>query len=955
MKNRFVPFYLVIAFLGLSLLFPSAQSVAGQPGNPEPKKQAGTWWDNLRVNQHTGVVNPFDVTSAHIQAEGMNLKTTASGMGLNWQSMGPDNFTGMIWSAIFDNTDATGLTIVAGAAKGGIWKSIDLGLTWNPMAVDGNAVPVVSSMVQTSNGTIYAATGVSTCKTIKFEGNGIYRSVAGGAFTLIGATAGNPDFKAVLKLTVNNQGRIYAATYGGLYFSDNGDDWSKVLSGYAMDVVTGSDGTILTAVGDSAYLVPGGDFNAKVNLTTGLPNALPKNGIGWMTFAIAPSDVNFMYASLADVTGKLLSVYNSEDKGATWAVAFPSNPTYEPFSGYGCYSNVLAVSPVDPSRIYLGSRDMWYGKKVNGQGFFNWERVSFGTQGEYSPFFVPLYHHSYMFRPNVPNQLVIASDGGVSIGTLSGEDITFQTSNKNLRTTQFTSLAVSNQKTFAMGGGPRIGTQALGFFCPKEVSFTTDGYQVWRQDASSLPIIYQPQPANYGGNGGTCVWSNVDSRVAIYSKNGQDSVRRQDLTDINNLQFFAFKFKVDTTGRVPMCAWETFNQQNVFGITRDSATYIAEQKAVPADSVIMVQSSSNRLLFPYTVTSPIAKGDTIVVADPLASRFFIYGEQNRYKPATKGIFMTKEMLKFKDTAMFYMVYKETLATDPVTTMTISPDLNTLWAGTSQGRLIRLTGLVNAWDSATANITSSQCVITDTVFTNLPFAGRAITSIAMNPNNTAQVLVTLGNYGNQDYVYYCSNGSSASPVFTSVTGNLPKAPVYSGIFEVTSGNVIIGTDVGAYSTASATSGNWSPEYQGVGIVPVTSVIQQTATFGQQADIHDYHILNFGVIYVATYGRGIWMDDSHLILGTGPAVTSTVATGDVALNPNPASHQMTMTYQNPSTDHLLLNVYDMTGHVVFSRDLGVCQQGKVSFTLDVNGLSHGAYVLRIGSSQAKFIKQ
>lgn len=951
MKNRFVPFYLVIAFLGLSLLFQSALSVAGQPGNPEPKKQAGTGWDNLRVNQNTGTVNPFDVTNARSQAEAMNLKSTASGMGLNWQSMGPDNFTGMIWSALFDNTDASGLTIIAGAAKGGIWKSVDLGLTWNPMAVDGNSVPVVSSMVQTSNGTIYAATGVSTCKTIKFEGNGIYRSVSGGAFSLIASTASNPDFKAVLKLAVSPQGKIYAATYGGLYATDNGDEWVKILDGYAMDVAVGSDGTVLAGIGESAYLAPAGDFNAKVTLTSGLPNALPATGIGWMTFAIAPSDVNVMYASLADVNGKLMSVYTSEDKGATWSVAFPNNPTYEPFSGYGCYSNVLAVFPNDPGKIYLGSRDMWYGKKVAGQGFFNWERVSFGTQGAYSPFFVPLYHHSYMFRPNVPNQLVVASDGGVSVGTLTGEDITFQTSNKNFRTTQFTSLAISNQKTFAMGGGPRIGTLALGFFCPKEISFTTNGYQVWRQDASSLPLIYQPQPANYGGNGGTCIWSNIDSRVAIYTKGGQDTVRRQDFTDINNLNNFSMGIKTDTTGRVPMCSWETFNQQAVFGITRDSATYIAEQIAVPVDSVILIQSNSNRVLFPYKVTAPLAKGDTLVVADPLATRFFICGD----KGSNRGIFMTKEMIKFRDNPFYYMVFKDNLSNDPISAIAVSPDLNTVWAGTSKGRLIRLTGLVNAWDSATANILSSQCVITDTIYSGLPFAGRAVTSITMNPNNSAQVLVTLGNYGNQDYVYYCANGSSASPVFTSVTGNLPKAPVYSAIFEITSGNVIVGTDVGAYSSSSATSGNWSPEYQGIGIVPVTGVMQQTATFGQQAETHDYHILNFGVIYISTYGRGIWMDDSRLILGTGPAVTSTVVSGDVTLNPNPASNQMTMTYQNPATDNLVLNVFDMTGHMVYTRDLGVRQQGKVSFTIDVNGLSHGAYVLRIGNSQAKFIKQ
>ena len=433
MKNRFLPLGLITAFLGVSLLFFSMLTFAGQPGNPELRKHDGSWRESIRANQHTGMVNPQDVLNARQQAEALRVKSTSGAMGLNWQSAGPGNFPGLVWSAIFDNTDPSGLTILAGSSHGGIWKSIDLGLTWTQMPVDNNLVLNVSCLVQTSDGAVYAATGVSTCKTVKYNGTGIYRSVSGGSFALITDTQDKPDFYGVTKMAVSPQGRLYAATIGGLYYSDNGDVWQKAKSGYAMDVCVGSDGTVLAAVGDSAYLSAGGNLGSWVNLTNGNANALPQGGIGWMVFAIAPSDVNVMYASLAGMDGKLLNVYSSIDKGLTWSVVFPSNPTFEPFGlNNGCYCNTIAVSPADPYKVFLGGVNMWQGERVLASGFYNWEKVSFGDQGALSPTFAPQYHHSYVFRPGNANEFLMATDGGVTLATAGVYGITYQTSNKNL-------------------------------------------------------------------------------------------------------------------------------------------------------------------------------------------------------------------------------------------------------------------------------------------------------------------------------------------------------------------------------------------------------------------------------------------------------------------------------------------------------------------------------------------
>ena len=944
MKNRFLPNGLITAFLGLSLLFFTVFSMAGQPGNPELRKFDGSRWETIRANQNTGMVNPQDVIKARQQAESLRFKSTSGAMGLNWLPVGPDNFTGLVWSAIFDNQDPAYLTIIAGSSTGGLWKSINMGLTWNPMLVQNNLVPKVSSMVQASDGTIYAATGVSTCKTVKFNGNGIFRLNTTGDFSLIPGTMGNPDFNGVTKLAINKQsGRIFAATYGGVYYSDNGNDWVKALPGYAMDVVVGPDGTVLMEVGDSAYMAPAGDLSARVTLTTGNVNALPKTGFGWMTFAIAPSDANVMYASLSGNDGKMMSIYTSIDKGATWSVVFPNNPSFEPFgAGYGCYSNTMAVFPNDPDKLFLGGVNMWYGQRVLSTGYYNWEQVSFGSFGNLSPYFAPSYHHSYMFRPNSANELVMATDGGVTMATVGSAGVTFQTSNKNMESGQFNSVTFSAQKSFVMGGGDRVGTLALGYFYPSQVNSAYEGYQVYRTDASALGDNYQPQPASFGGNGGSCVWSNIDSKIAVYTKyKGAPAIRRQDFTDIYNYNNFSAAVDTVSSAYVPMQLWESFK----FTQTHDSVRYYARVEAIPAGTTIMVPSLSNKFMFPYVTPVAIPKDDSLMVPDPIASRFIIYGDSD----LVRGIYMTNDMLKFNKETEYFCLFKDKVTNDPVTALSVSADLNTTWAGTKAGRLIRLTGLINAYDSATANITSSQCVIVDTVYANTPFTGRVVTSISIDPSNSNHVLVTLGNYGNQNYVYYSQNAGDVSPLFASVQSNLPQSPVYTGLLEMHGGNAILGTDLGVFTTTSLNSGSpqWAADMQNIGDVAVTDIRQQV--------LRDYHIQNLGVIYLASYGRGLWMDTTYYSpVGIDPVNVHVNNHDRLILNPNPVKDNLFISYENEASGNLNLSVYDLTGHLLITSPLGLQPKGTFRASVNLGGLVHGTYVVKVGNASGKIVK-
>ena len=227
-----------------------------------------------------------------------------------------------------------------------------------------------------------------------------------------------------------------------------------------------------------------------------------------------------------------------------------------------------------------------------------------------------------------------------------------------------------------------------------------------------------------------------------------------------------------------MRLWESFN----FPGPLDTTTYISAQPdsaTIPAGATIHVKSLCNGFLFPYVTPVDLPYKSVLKVPDPIASRFFYYGSKSN----VRGIFMTKDMLKFNKATEYFMIYKDTAKVDIITALAVSADLNTAWAGTKYGRIIRITGLLLAHDSLTANIASSHCVLVDSIFTYPAIDHRMVTSISINPGNTSQVLVTLGNYGNQDYVYYSQDGNAPKPSFTSVQTNLPKAPVYSGLIEM----------------------------------------------------------------------------------------------------------------------------------------------------------------------------
>ncbi len=860
-----------------------------------------------------------------------------SPLGLTWNELGPNNGAGRTRAIIFDNTDATGATLYAGAVSGGIWKSTNLGLTWHQVNTTNNEVLKVSSMTQTASGTIYVGTGEMSCYRGVFLGTGLYRSDDGTTFTQVAGTQPIPgnttsDWAYILKLSTSPSGRIFAATNTGLKYSDDGNTWATALTGTAIDVTVGPDGTVLAAVDNKAYLAVGGDVNNFVDISTGVAPMLPNTNVGWIQFAIAPSDANVLYASFASTDGGFLDVYASYDKGTSWSVVFPGNSQFNPLGTRGCYAQAIQVFPNDPYQVIFGGLDLWHGKKITSTGYYNWEAASIGGTFQNDFFFwLPFYHHQYLFNPKNPTQFAVATDDGTSIGTITASGFVFKHTIKGYNTAMFKSVAGGIVKNAAIGGAEFLGTMLLP------------------GDISTMEPLWGAQINP--GYAGDVAWSQIKPLQIFFGTGvvGVPLFRSEDLgVNISPTFLRDGTPAITNPAYTPIYLWESFN----FTDSRDSVKYVARVKDIPADSTFIINSKNGAFPIHYTTPVAIAKGDSILIQDPIASRFFLAGTTGN----KSGIFMTKQAETFTVDPEWFRI-ANVAATDTITCITVSKDLKALWAGTSQGTLYRLTDLAFANDSATAQIDSATCVIKSSMIDSIPgMLNRKITSISI-ANDNVTVLVTLNSYGKTNYVYLSVNGLDSIPTFVSVQGNLPTNPVHSSLFEMSDQNkALIGTDYGIYSTDNIKAGSvvWNADNTNIGNVTVMAIKQQT-----NPGVYYQRPLNYGCLYIATYGRGIFIDETYALpLGIDPANGNPVASKTLNVFPNPFEGQVTISYEISKTTNVNVVVYDLSGRQVSTFNLGSQSKGEYQKTLNLNALPTGTYLIQLntsgGTSYGKAIK-
>jgi hypothetical protein len=237
------------------------------------------------------------------------------------------------------------------------------------------------------------------------------------------------------------------------------------------------------------------------------------------------------------------------------------------------------------------------------------------------------------------------------------------------------------------------------------------------------------------------------------------------------------------------------------------------------------------------------------------------------------------------------------------------------------------------------------------------------------------VVTLGNYGNDNYVLYSSNALADSPTFTVKQGNLPAMPVYSSVYTCgfdgsSNGDVLIGTEHGIYRTTDITAANpeWAPENANMGDVPVMELKQQTLyhedskvpAFADTLLIYNPRagVSNQGVVYAATYGKGVFRCETYVThTGTSVPESSVVAQKQATMYPNPVRDNAKVSFELKADANVTYQVYDLSGRMVKSEFLGSFSEGTHEADVTVNGLAKGSYILRLNAgsytSSVKFM--
>jgi len=344
---------------------------------------------------------------------------------LKWRSIGPLRGGRSIAAA---GSAKRPLEYYFGATGGGVWKTTDGGVTWQPVS-DGffkTSSPGALAVSESNPDVVFAGMGETELRGNIIQGDGVYKSIdAGRTWTKTGLDA--TQAIARIRIHPTDPNRVFVAAFGNPYgpnpdrgvfrSQDGGTTWTKVL--FRNDKVGASDlvfdpknPDILYAALWEAYRTPfslvdggtgGGLFKSIDGGTTwreltGNPGLPKSNVLGKITIAVG-GDSNRLYAMVEAKDGGL---FRSDDGGATWSAVNRERRLWQ----RAFYFIRMSADPVDRDTVYVLNFELL--KSVDGGKTFKPMAESHGD------------HHDLWIAPNDPRRMINSNDGGASVSTNGG-------------------------------------------------------------------------------------------------------------------------------------------------------------------------------------------------------------------------------------------------------------------------------------------------------------------------------------------------------------------------------------------------------------------------------------------------------------------------------------------------------------------------------------------------------
>src|SRR5689334_14180048 len=369
-------------------------------------------------------------------------------------------------------------TYYAGAASGGLWKSTDGGIHWDPV-FDKQPVSSVGAIAVAPSdpNVVYAGTGEPFTRSHISAGWGMFRSTDAGKTW---SRAGLENTGRISRIVVSptNPDLVYAASLGfaygpqperGIYRSnDGGKNWERVLfvndSTGASDIVMDPTNPRILYAGFWQIEIhtwgrfSGGAGSGIWKSTDGgttwkklTGSGMPTKTVGKVGLGISRANPNRVYALIETGDGVPTPdgkptdsgrLFRSDDAGDTWQLVNHDRQV----AGRTHYYNRMGVSPDNPNEAYFLTAS--WAKTLDGGTTIIDPPFNETPGGD---------HHDIWIDPTNGDRMIVSHDGGVSISTNRGRSWI----QEQLPLAQMYQVTIDNKIPYNVYGNRQDGPSAM--------------------------------------------------------------------------------------------------------------------------------------------------------------------------------------------------------------------------------------------------------------------------------------------------------------------------------------------------------------------------------------------------------------------------------------------------------------------------------------------------------------
>jgi photosystem II stability/assembly factor-like uncharacterized protein len=400
---------------------------------------------------------------------------------LKWRFIGPMDLGGRCTDIAVPAKGGRNVFYIA-AATGGVWKTTNAGISWEPLFEDMPTQSIGDIAVAESDPNIvWVGTGEANIFRASEPGIGVFKSIDGGktwshmgleATYTIGRIVIHPANPDIVYVAASGHEWTFNPERGVFKTIDGGKTWQKVL--YVNERVGSNDLVMDPQDPDTLYAatwnrirrrwsdpVPGGEDGLFKTTDAGktwkpINNGLPDTQFtGRIGIDLCRTKPGVIYAFVDNHTpgkeaqaGELDSygrprqrgivgaeIYRSDDKGETWRKASPTTPYFERFGGtYGWVFSQIRVDPNDENTVYI--MGLGLAKSIDGAKTFK-NLYYEGLHGD---------HHGLWIDPADSNYLINVNDGGANVSYDGGK--TWRDFHKGIPAVQFYNVTLDSQSPF---------------------------------------------------------------------------------------------------------------------------------------------------------------------------------------------------------------------------------------------------------------------------------------------------------------------------------------------------------------------------------------------------------------------------------------------------------------------------------------------------------------------------